>query len=329
VKDHDARMNQLSSTDLDERAAAVAGLGWSRRPEAIQPLVSLLDDPVVGRDAARALGKHGGAGAAEALRAAWDRRVGGDHAARIAEALARKAMLPLRGIVDLGEALAHLGDPVAAAALIDLGGLGRDPEVSGAWAVRLAAVQALAWLPQPEVAHALVTAHDDPEDEVAEAAAGSLASFGTVACVPYWLERFEGQSRLSRGIEQGIYELFGDDAPPQGAAHSELRRWWMRAADEIPAERCTWMGQPASPELAIERLDGDDGNLARFALERWIGIDFVEDPDPNATADDDEVTQARAWWAQHQAGWEAGALYRGGRKLALAPLVAALASPRS
>jgi hypothetical protein len=304
VKDHDALINQLASTDLDERADAVAGLGWSRRPEAVPVLATLLDDPVV-------------------------RRLGGDHAARIAESVARKAMLPLRAIVDLGEALARLGDPVAAAALIDLSRLGHDPEISGAWTVRLAAVQALAWLPRPDAAHALVIAHDDSEDEVAEAAAGSLASFGTVACIPYWLERFEAQSRLSRGIEQGIYELFGDDAPPQGAAHSELRRWWMRAADEIPAERCTWMGQPASPELAIERLEGDDGNLARFALERWTGIDFVEDPDPNVTADDDEVTQARAWWAQHQAGWEAGALYRGGRKLALAPLVAALASPRS
>jgi hypothetical protein len=296
--------------DMDARFAAAALLGRSREPAAVTALAAALADPVVAPEAIVALGVHGGAAALDTLRAEWQRR-------RAATELAAGEAPELRALVDTAVALARHGDLVGEPDLIQL-------VSSPAWDVRLAAVRGLAWFPTPGAAVALARAHDDDEDEVVERAARSLASYGCADAVPLWLERIERGGRPAEGFGLAAFELLGDAAPRAEDTASEWRRWWMRAADQIATDQCLWMGEPASPAVAIEPLTGDDGELARRALVYWTGIDFVADPEPEAGGDDDDAERARAWWAEHEHGWQVGALYRAGRPFTIAPIAAAL-----
>jgi hypothetical protein len=329
----DRRLAEKLGRDLQapNHVAELLALRYGRRPEAVRELTVLLHDPVFGRSAAEALGCLGGAGAAEALRAVWD-------PARTADAVKRGERLALLDVLAVAVAQARLGDPVAAPTILELALFGRAPEIEGAWHVRLEAVKGLVWLPGPEAVRALLVAHDDPDAEIAEAAVYSLRSFGTVACVEHWLA---GRGP-ARAVEVAIRALFGHRGPAQSNTGdrgfedgrpwppgylAKVRRWWKGAAGEIPSGRCTWMGSPASPGDAIERLTSNaDGGLARTAPEHWTGIDFVYNLHSGVAGTAEEVDRAREWWREHEATWEVGALYRGGRKHDLAPIVSALAS---
>lgn len=313
--------------ELDDRAAAIAALGHGRSPEAVAPLVACLDARPLFVDAVTALGWHGGDAARDALRTAWAERVGDDYAAALEREATSGRARTLQAWAELGAALGRLGDPTGAGLIEALIAYGRDTEIARAWAVRVTAVGAAAWLPSPTMATALVEALADDEAEVAETAVRSLASIGTAACVPALVHRFELDRRVGEAIELALYELFGDAAPPQGQTPTGLRRWWMRASAAQSAAEVQWMGAPADAGRAIEDLDADpDGGLARVALSLWTGIDFGDDEQLDAPGDATDAARAADWWREHGADWTIGALYRGGRALDLAPIVTALAS---
>lgn len=299
------------------RASAIAALGHGRQHGALAVLTALLGAAQAREDAATALGRLGDPGAVAPLRALVDQLGGLDRTALAAE-LAAGRTLQTADVIAAGRALARLGDPVFLPIATWLAGPGDEPQV------RQLALEALDDLPSAEATQVLVAAQRDPDPDLAAAAVQAVGALGSLACVPAWLELLEQRDDLTQAIADALIALVGE-APDDLHATAEVRRWWMRTSARVSADRCVSMGAPADPGRAIAALvDREAGRDARAALTRWTGIDFVDAAEVMVPGDDDDRARAGAWWQQAAATWEVGALYRGGRKVELAPIVAAL-----
>jgi hypothetical protein len=316
---------ELARAEPAATLAVLESLGHGQRAAAVPLLAEFAADQVYWVDAVRALAAHGGDAARDALVASWSARVGDDIDDAVASESASDSTLDLEGWIELAAALARVGDNRGLQLITTLASYGRGE--GDAEDVRTAAAAALAWLPSPEASEALRAAlEDEEEEEVLEAAVTSLGSYGLAAAIPLLLSRAAQDDSSVDIIVAAMRDIVGSEGFPQDTSAPALRRWWMRASQHVDLRAVQWDGQPANPAVAMARFaDRRRADVARHAVARWTGIDFV-DAAQEMPGDDLDVARAQAWWAAHEADWVVGGLYRAGRRLDVAPILAALAN---
>jgi hypothetical protein len=295
------------------RRHAADALAYRREPRAIPVLLETNRRFFFN---AEALARIGDVSALAPLRAQLAAALGASPASTIAELAAKNDRSTLGGLADAAGACAQLGDATVLDPFLALLGADLRASASDVLSIKEPILSACAWAPNEATTRAVLGALRDPLPDVRRAAARRIGELRLPAAFDRLLE-VAPNAAFEHLLDSVPDPMLAGDVPPPVTA-----KWWTERRRALAPDVCLWRGEPETPGRIVEHARSRFGMTARRELELLTGFELAVNP--GAPLD---VERFQAWWAPRAATWRAGGLYRAGRAIPVAPVLAALDTP--